>query len=134
MLWAHAAGCPCSSELHHIGARLVHKMSSCSSDVDSDVDSDVSSDVATDSRWNAVLFRLFFTDDVAFRRKVALGLVVAVAVAIMMCDHKNDHIAAWLVVALAYARVQQSTSYEKAVYAAKASIAQQRSARALTAM
>eukprot|EP00953_Heterococcus_sp_UTEX-ZZ885_P011328 6562-Heterococcus_DN1.PRE.1 len=84
MLWAHAAGCPCSSELHHIGARLVHKMSSCSSDVDSDVDSDVSSDVATDSRWNAVLFRLFFTDDVAFRRKVALGLVVAVAVAIMM--------------------------------------------------
>jgi hypothetical protein len=31
-----------------------------------------------------VLFRLFFTDDVAFRRKVALALVVAVAVAIMM--------------------------------------------------
>jgi hypothetical protein len=45
MLWAHAAGCPCSSRLHHIGARLVHKMSSCSSDVDSDVDSDAGGDV-----------------------------------------------------------------------------------------
>jgi hypothetical protein len=69
MLSAHAAGCLCSSRLHHIGARLVHKMSSCSSDVDSDVDSDVGGEVATDSRCNAVLFRLFFTDDVAFRRR-----------------------------------------------------------------
>jgi hypothetical protein len=80
MLWAHAAGCPCSNWLHCIAGRLISKNqssnndssggSSSSSSINSSNNSsssnssraNVGGDMVTDSRWNAVLFRLCYTD------------------------------------------------------------------------
>jgi hypothetical protein len=66
MLWAHSAGCPCSCWRHRFAARLVRKSRSSSSSSGSDSSSSRSrsSSCGDDSvsRWNAELFRLFFSE------------------------------------------------------------------------
>jgi hypothetical protein len=66
MLWAHSAGCPCSSWRHRFARALVREhSSSSSSSSSSSISSGTSSSSSDDTvgRWNAELFRLFFSDN-----------------------------------------------------------------------
>jgi uncharacterized membrane protein YgcG len=64
IMWAHAAGCPCDSKLHHFAARRLRAKKSSGASSGSSGGSGGSSSSSSSSegaRWNAKLFKLFYT-------------------------------------------------------------------------